>query len=141
MSRLALSLALAALLLPAGALLAADNDTRWETTVKMTMTQPMQMAMPEFTSDACGPADPLGEPPPMEDGECSFEQLSRSATRMDYRVTCDMEHGNMVGEGWAEKVDADNYKGHMKMHGDAGGMAMAMEMDYANRRAGPCAEG
>lgn len=132
----------ALVLLPAAHVVCAqEQGVIWQTTVNMTMTQPVSMAMPAYTSEVCGPAEPLKQPPPMQDGGCNLEDFQRGDARISYKVVCQMEGGTMTGTGWAEKVDADNYKGHMTISGSVNGMQMATEMSYQGQRIGTCTQG
>lgn len=120
---------------------AEDKSVQWSVTVDMSMTQPMSMTMPGYTTKVCGPANPEKEPPPMKNGDCKIESFEQSGQKISYKVVCDQKDMHMTGEGWAEKVDDDNYRGHMTINGNSGGMAMAMKMDYKGTRIGTCKDG
>lgn len=116
----------------------ADQSTRWQVTVSGQMTQPMAVTIPEYSDTVCGPAEPLAQSPPMNRGQCQLSDYRKSGDRATYTVTCNMAQGEMTGSGWAQMIDADHYKGHMRITGTAGGMAMQMEMDYSGTRIGAC---
>lgn len=117
---------------------AQDTSVRWSVTVNASMTQPMSMRMPSYSSETCGPARPDKEPPPMKDGDCSVEDYSQSDNRVSYKVVCNTQSGNMTGDGWAEMIDADNYRGHMIITGNGSGMPIEMSMEYTGKRIGSC---
>lgn len=140
MVRKIVSIGLMAFLMSVGMAHAEEKNVRWSVSVDMSMTQPMSMKMPTYTSKVCGAADPEKNPPPMKNGDCTVEKFDQTGKRTNFKVACDQSGTKMVGEGWAEKIDDDHYKGHMKINGDSGGMAMAMEMNYQGTRIGTCTE-
>lgn len=134
------SAGLMVIMLAAGAAHGEDKNVRWSVTVNMSMTQPMSMTMPAYTTKVCGPANPEKQPPPMKNGDCKVEKFDHSGKRINYKVVCDQNGISMVGEGWAEKVDDEHYKGSMTMTGNSSGTPMAMEMTYSGTRIGTCSE-
>lgn len=135
-----ISAGLLVIMLAAGAVHAEGKNVRWAVTVNMSMTQPMSMKMPAYTSKVCGPANPEKQPPPMKNGDCKVENFDKSGQKVSYKVVCDQKGMSMTGEGWAEKTDDDHYRGHMTIKGNSGGTPMAMEMDYTGERIGTCTE-
>lgn len=133
-----------ALLLAAGAAHAQDQEqdqgqgVEWQVSMDFSMTEPMHMTMPTRTTTFCGSANPQSEPPPMKSGQCKIRDLDKSGSRVEYSVTCDMRHSVMTGEGWAEKTDANHYRGHMDISGETYGKNMQISMDYHGTRAGSC---
>lgn len=110
----------------------------WQVGVDVAMSEPMPMTMPTYSSKVCGSANPQAEAPPLKNGQCRVEDMHQGDTRVNYTVVCDMRHGTMRGKGWAERTDADHYRGHLDIAGETYGKAMAIGIDYHGTRVGPC---
>jgi len=68
---------------------------------------------------------------------CTFSDVSSSATRLQWKLTCDAQGGRMTGEADYRSA-GDSVDGTMHMTMDAGGMAITLDQRFAGRRVGDC---
>lgn len=68
---------------------------------------------------------------------CTFSDVNASAQRLQWKVTCNMQGGQMSGAA-DYRSKGDSVEGEMRMDMDAGAMQITMDFAFEGNRIGDC---